>query len=203
MAYLQNNSAFIPNGLTRYLPHSNQCDETNCSLTKRFGDAESCAQCPIYYDQRPVRFADRTICGGVYRSVSLNDELPNLPPNSYGTLAKRKREKVYSIYGGPISLQSTSSGTALRKKAGGEGTIDIRPHSFRATPVWSILKYHTQGGHNASSFQRLWTKSVVYFTSYFNACPPPPDKSVQVSCSAAWIGETWLCDEWNKIARGS
>ena len=46
------------------------------------------------YDQRPVRFADRTICGGVYRSVSLNDELPNLPPNSYGTLAKRKREKV-------------------------------------------------------------------------------------------------------------
>ena len=31
-----------------------------------FGDAESCAQCPIYYDQRPVRFADRTICGGVY-----------------------------------------------------------------------------------------------------------------------------------------
>ena len=51
-------------------------------------------QCPIYYDQRPVRFADRTICGGVYRSVSLNDELPNLPPNSYRTLAKRKREKV-------------------------------------------------------------------------------------------------------------
>ena len=95
MAYLQNNSAFIPNGLTRYLPHSNQCDETNRTLTKRFGDAESCAQCPIYYDQRPVRFADRTICGGVYRSVSLNDELPNLPPNSYGTLAKRKREKVY------------------------------------------------------------------------------------------------------------
>ena len=95
MAYLQNNSAFIPNGLTRYLPHSNQCDETNRSLTKWFGDAESCAQCPIYYDQRPVRFADRTICGGVYRSVSLNDELPNLPPNSYGTLAKRKREKVY------------------------------------------------------------------------------------------------------------
>ena len=95
MAYLQNNSAFIPNGLTRYLPHSNQCDETNCSLAKRFGDAESCAQCPIYYDQRPVRFDDRTICSGVYRSVSLNDELPNLPPNSYGTLAKRKREKVY------------------------------------------------------------------------------------------------------------
>ena len=77
-----------------YLPHSNQCDETNRSLAKRFGDAESCAQFPIYYDQRPVRFADRTICGGVYRSVSLNDELPNLPPNSYGTLAKRKREKV-------------------------------------------------------------------------------------------------------------
>ena len=75
--------------------YSNQCDETNRSLTKRFGDAESCAQCPIYYDQRPVRFADRTICGGVYRGVSLNDELPNLPPNSYGTLAKRKREKVY------------------------------------------------------------------------------------------------------------
>ena len=49
MACLQNNSAFIPNGLTRYLPHSNQCDETNCSLAKRFGDAESCAQCPIYY----------------------------------------------------------------------------------------------------------------------------------------------------------
>ena len=97
MAYLQNNSAFIPNGLTRYLPHSNQCDETNCSLAKRFGDAESCAQCPIYYDQRPVRSADRTICGGVYRSVSLNDELPNLPPNTYGTLAKRKREKVYHL----------------------------------------------------------------------------------------------------------
>ena len=95
MAYLQNNSAFIPNGLTRYLPHSNQCDETNCSLAKRFGDAESCAQCPIYYDQRPVRFDDRTICSAVYRNVSLNDELPNLPPNSYGTLAKRKREKVY------------------------------------------------------------------------------------------------------------
>ena len=87
------------NGLTRCLPHSNQCDEINCSLAKRFGDAESCAQCPIYYDQRPVRIADRTICGGVYRSVSLNDELPNLPPNSYGTLAKRKREKVYwSVY---------------------------------------------------------------------------------------------------------
>ena len=67
-----------------------------CSLAKRFGDAESCAQCPIYYDQRPVCFADRTICRGVYRSVSLNDELPNLPPNSYGTLAKRKREKVYN-----------------------------------------------------------------------------------------------------------
>ena len=82
MAYLQNNSAFIPNGLTRYLPHSNQCDETNCSLAKRFGDAESCAQCPIYYDQRPVRLADRTNCGGVYR-------------NTYGTLAKRKRENVY------------------------------------------------------------------------------------------------------------
>ena len=98
MAYLQNNSAFIPNGLTRYLPHSNQCDETNCSLAKRFGDAESCAQCPIYYDQRPVRFADRTICGGVYRSVSLNDELPNLPPNSYGALAKRKRENVYYTF---------------------------------------------------------------------------------------------------------
>ena len=98
MAYLQNNSAFIPNGLTRYLPHSNQCDEANCSLAKRFGDAESCAQCPIYYDQRPVHFADRTICGVVYRSVSLNDELPNLPPNSYGTLAKRKREKVYFRY---------------------------------------------------------------------------------------------------------
>ena len=98
MAYLQSNSAFIPNGLTKYLPHSNQCDETNRSLTKQFGDAESCAQCPIYYDERPVRFADRTICGGVYRSVSLNDELPNLPPNSYGTLAKRKREKVYYMY---------------------------------------------------------------------------------------------------------
>ena len=95
MAYLQNNSAFIPNGLTRYLPQSNQCDETNRSLAKRFGDAESCAQCPIYFGQRPVRFADRTICGGVYRSVSLNAELPNLPPNSYGILAKRKREKVY------------------------------------------------------------------------------------------------------------
>ena len=95
MAYLQNNSAFIPNGLTRCLSHSNQCDETNRSLAKRFGDAESCAQCPIYYDQRPVCFADRTICGGVYRSVLLNDELPNLPPNSYGTLAKRKPEKVY------------------------------------------------------------------------------------------------------------
>ena len=95
MAYLQNNSALIPNGLTRYTPHSNQCDETNCSLAKRFGDAESCAQCLIYYDQRPVRFADRTICGGVYRSVLLIDELSNLPPNSYGTLAKRKREKVY------------------------------------------------------------------------------------------------------------
>ena len=54
-------------------------------------------QCPIYYDQRPVRFADRTICGGVYRSVSLIDELPNLPPNSYGTLANSKREKVYYI----------------------------------------------------------------------------------------------------------
>ena len=54
MAYLQNNSAFIPNSLTRYLQHSNQCDETNCSLAKRFGDAESYAQCPIYYDQRPV-----------------------------------------------------------------------------------------------------------------------------------------------------
>ena len=95
MAYLQSNSAFIPNaGLTRYLPHSNQCDETDRSLAKRFGDAESCAQRPIYYDQRPVRFADRTICGGVYRGVSLNDELPNLSPNSYGTLAKRKREKV-------------------------------------------------------------------------------------------------------------
>ena len=94
-AYLQNNSAFIPNGLTGYLPHSNQCDEINRSLAKRFGHAESCAQCPIYYDQRPVCFADRTICGGVYRSVSLNDELPNLPSNSYGTLAKRKREKVY------------------------------------------------------------------------------------------------------------
>ena len=45
-----------------------------------------------------VRFADRTICGGVYRSVSLNDELPNLSPNSYETLAKRKREKVYLIF---------------------------------------------------------------------------------------------------------
>ena len=31
-----------------------------------------------------------------YRIVLLNDELPNVPPNSYGTLAKRKREKVYS-----------------------------------------------------------------------------------------------------------
>ena len=104
MAYLQNNSAFIPNGLTRYLPHSNQCDETNRSLAKRFGDAESCAQCPIYDDQRPVRFADRTICGGVYRSVSLNDELPTLPPNSYGTLAKRKREKVYYLFSMGLEL---------------------------------------------------------------------------------------------------
>ena len=41
-------------------------------------------------------FADRTICGGVYRSVSLNDELPNLPPNSYGTLAKREYEQTGS-----------------------------------------------------------------------------------------------------------
>ena len=94
MAYLQNNSAFIPNGLTRCLPHSNQYDEINCSLAKRFGDAESCAQCPIYYDQWPICFAHWPISDGVYRIVLLNDELPNVPPNSYETLAKRKREKV-------------------------------------------------------------------------------------------------------------
>ena len=89
-----------------------KCDETNRSLTKRFGDAESCAQCPIYYDQRPVRFADRTVCGGVYRSVSLNDELPNLPPNSCGTLAKRKREGVvfkYQTLAALIKLKATHS----------------------------------------------------------------------------------------------
>ena len=34
---------------------------------------------------------------GVYRIVLLNDELPNVPPNSYGTLAKRKREKVRQL----------------------------------------------------------------------------------------------------------
>ena len=119
MTYLQNNSAFILNGLTRYLPHSSQCDETSRLLTKRFGDAESCAQCPIYYDQRPVRFADRTICGGVYRSVSLNDELPNLPPNSYG-MAKRKREKVY--YAGKI----VHSGWQLHQSMRPTGRLQYR-----------------------------------------------------------------------------
>ena len=34
---------------------------------------------------------------GAYRIVLLNDELPNVPPNSYGTLAKRKREKVRQL----------------------------------------------------------------------------------------------------------
>ena len=97
MAYLQNNSAFIPNGLQG-------ASHIRTNVMKLTAHWPNDLEMPkvvhnvqfTYYDQRPVRFADRTICGGVYRSVSLNDELPNLPPNSYGTLAKRKREKVYS-----------------------------------------------------------------------------------------------------------
>ena len=95
MAYLQNNSAFIPNGLTRYLHIRTNVMKLTAHWPNDLEMPKVVHNVPIYYDQRPVRFADRTICGGVYRSVSLNDELPNLPPNSYGTLAKRKREKVY------------------------------------------------------------------------------------------------------------
>ena len=44
---------------------------------------------------RPICFAQWPIFDEVYRIVLFNDELPNVPPNSYGTLAERKREKVY------------------------------------------------------------------------------------------------------------
>ena len=49
--------------------------------------------CPLT-NWRPICFAQWPISDDVYRIVLLNDELPNVPPNSYGTLAKRKREKV-------------------------------------------------------------------------------------------------------------
>ena len=89
--------AFLPNGSSRCFPHSCQCDEINCSLAKQFEDAESYAQCPIYYDhwRTGVQSAQWPTSDEVYRIVLLNDELPNVPPNRYGTLARRKREKVY------------------------------------------------------------------------------------------------------------
>ena len=43
---------------------------------------------------RPICFAQWPNSDEAYRIVLLNDEQPNVPPNSYGTLAKRKREKV-------------------------------------------------------------------------------------------------------------
>ena len=50
--------------------------------------------CPLT-DWRPICFAQWPISDENYRIVLLNGELPNVPPNSYGTLAKRKRKKVY------------------------------------------------------------------------------------------------------------
>ena len=97
MAYLQNNSAFLPNGSSMCLPHSNQCDEINCSLAKQFEDAESYAQCPIYYDHCRTGVQSVLHNGlSLMRFIELlfNDELPKVPPNCYGTLSKRKREKV-------------------------------------------------------------------------------------------------------------
>ena len=118
MAYLQNNSAFIPNGSSRCLPHSNQCDEINCSLAKQFEDAKSYAQCPIYYDhwrtgvqsvlhndQSLMKFIElfcsMTNCRMCRRRVVIVEHWPNANEKrcSYGTLAKRKREKVMNERG--------------------------------------------------------------------------------------------------------
>ena len=45
-------------------------------------------------DDCPICFAQWPISDEVYRIVSLNDELPNVPPNVPEHSAKRKREKV-------------------------------------------------------------------------------------------------------------
>ena len=118
MAYIQNISAFIPNGSSRCLAHSNQCDEINCSVAKQFEDAEGYAQRRTYNDHyRPicdnVSTSDALMAGFAYLLVLFTRNVYRLYYRTLRTTEEEQRRRKTKL----SSARSKNIVTGTRARA--------------------------------------------------------------------------------------